>query len=140
MQTHVRGRITPPASESRSMFKDDLPPVTLDRVQLQQVLVNLIRNGIEAMDPPSAGLFLGLRARRQGEAIQIEISDRGRGIEFLDRIFDPFFTTKRQGMGMGLAICRSIVEAHGGRLWAENTKPRGATFFFTLPVEESVAS
>ncbi|MGX9116089.1 sensor histidine kinase, partial [Mesorhizobium sp. BHbsci] len=68
-----------------------------------------------------------------------EISDRGSGVEFPDRIFEPFFTTKQQGMGMGLAICRSIIESHGGRLWMEN-EPHGATFIFTLPVEAKAAS
>jgi PAS domain S-box-containing protein len=117
-----------------------LPIVALDRVQIQQVLVNLIRNGMDAMDSVAGGRVLGLRARRIGDAIQIEISDRGPGIEFPDRIFEPFFTTKEYGMGMGLAICRSIVESHGGRLWAEKSEPRGATFVFTLPVELKAAA
>ena len=72
--------------------------------------------------------------------VQTEISDRGRGVEFPDRIFEPFFTTKEQGMGMGLAICRSIVESHGGRLWAENNEPGGATFICTLPVSTNAVS
>ncbi len=112
-----------------------LPFVALDRVQIQQVLVNLIRNGMDAMDSVAGDRVLGLRVRRVGDAIQIEISDRGPGIELPDRIFEPFFTTKEHGMGMGLAICRSIVESHGGRLWAQKNEPRGATFIFTLPVE-----
>ena len=77
--------------------------------------------------------------RRAGDVLRIEISDRGRGVEFPDRIFEPFFTTKKQGMGMGLAICRSIVESHGGRLWAESNEPQGAKFIFTLPVEVKAA-
>ena len=72
---------------------------------------------------------------RPGDEIQIDITDRGRGVEFPEKMFEPFFTTKEHGMGMGLAICRSIVESHGGRLWAENNEPQGATFTFTLPVE-----
>jgi signal transduction histidine kinase len=71
--------------------------------------------------------------------VQTEISDRGRGIEFPEKIFEPFFTTKEDGMGMGLAICRSIVESHGGRLWAQNNEPHGATFIFMLPIEEKAA-
>ncbi len=109
--------------------------MVLDRVQIQQVLVNLIRNGLEAMDTVAEGGVLRLRAHRTGTAVQIEISDRGRGVELPERIFEPFFTTKEHGMGMGLAICRSIVESHGGRLWAEKNEPHGSTFIFTLPAE-----
>jgi C4-dicarboxylate-specific signal transduction histidine kinase len=113
--------------------ESNLPPVALDRVQIQQVLVNLIRNGMEAMDTITSDRVLRIRVRRMGDAVQTAISDRGRGVEFPDRIFEPFFTTKGQGMGMGLAICRSIVESHGGRLWAERNEPHGARFIFTLP-------
>ena len=120
--------------------ESNLPPVALDRVQVQQVLVNLIRNGMDAMDSVADDRVLDVRVHRPGEAIQIDISDRGGGIEFTEKIFEPFFTTKAHGMGMGLAICRSIVEAHGGRLWAENNEPQGATFTFTLPVEAEIAS
>jgi C4-dicarboxylate-specific signal transduction histidine kinase len=91
-----------------------LPLVTLDRVQIQQVAVNLVRNGMEAMDFISTDRALVVRLRRVGGVVQTEISDRGPGIAFPDRIFEPFFTTKGQGMGMGLAISRSIVESHGG--------------------------
>ncbi len=112
-----------------------LPPVAFDRVQVQQVLINLIRNGMDAMESTADDRVLGLRVRRMGDVIQTEISDRGPGIAFPDKIFEPFFTTKENGMGMGLAICRSIVESHGGRLWAEKNEPQGATFIFTLPVE-----
>ena len=75
-----------------------------------------------------------------GGVVQTEISDRGPGIEFPDRIFESFFTTKCYGMGMGLAICRSIIESHGGRFWAENNEPHGATFIFALPVEATTAT
>jgi PAS domain S-box-containing protein len=115
--------------------ESNLPPVALDRVQIQQVLVNLMRNGMEAMDAVAGDRVLGVHARRMGDVIQIKVSDRGQGIEDTDRIFEPFFTTKGEGMGMGLAICRSIVESHGGRLCAEKNEPNGATFVFTLPVE-----
>ncbi|WFU13276.1 PAS domain-containing protein (plasmid) [Rhizobium sp. CB3090] len=113
--------------------EDKLPPMAVDRVQIQQVLINLIRNGMEAMDAVAGEKTIGVRAHRAGSEVQTEIGDRGDGIEFPDQIFEPFFTTKENGMGMGLAICRSIVEAHGGRLWAEKNEPRGARFIFTLP-------
>jgi PAS domain S-box-containing protein len=116
-----------------------LPLVALDRVHIQQVLVNLIRNGMDAMDSIADDRVLGLRVRRMGDAVQTEISDRGPGVAFPDKRFEPFFTTKLNGMGMGLAICRSIVELHGGRLWAEENGPHGATFVFTLPIELEAA-
>jgi C4-dicarboxylate-specific signal transduction histidine kinase len=117
----------------------NLPLVAFDRVQVQQVLINLIRNGMEAMDSTAGDRVLAMRVRRLGDVVQTEITDRGRGIELPDKVFEPFFTTKEQGMGMGLAICRSIVQSHGGRLWAEKNEPRGATFIFTLPVEVKTA-
>lgn len=112
----------------------ELPPVTIDRVQMQQVLVNLMRNGMEAMEAAAADRTLGVRASVVEDQVRIEIRDNGTGIAHPDRIFEPFFTTKDDGMGMGLAICRSIVEAHGGRLWAENSQQQGATLAFTLPI------
>jgi PAS domain S-box-containing protein len=112
-----------------------LPAVQLDRVQIQQVLVNLIRNGLDAMNSSASPRIVSIRARRSDRMIRIEICDRGPGVAFPERIFEPFFTTKGDGMGMGLAICRSIVESHGGRLWAEKNEPRGAKFVFTLPIE-----
>ncbi|MER8578590.1 MASE1 domain-containing protein [Mesorhizobium sp. M1423] len=118
----------------------DIPLVAFDRVQIQQVLVNLIRNGMEAMDSGADDGAISIRVRHIGDVVQTEVSDRGRGIEFPDRIFEPFFTTKEQGMGMGLAICRSIIESHSGRLWVEKNEPRGATFIFTLPIEAKAAS
>jgi signal transduction histidine kinase len=114
----------------------NLPPLPLDRVQVQQVFLNLIRNGIEAMDEAVDGArALEIHSSRDGrDAIRIEVRDAGPGIKNSDRLFEPFFTTKEHGMGMGLAICRSIVESHGGRLWAEKNEPQGSTFIFTLPV------
>jgi PAS domain S-box-containing protein len=120
--------------------ESDLPLVAVDRIQVQQVLVNLIRNGMDAMDSVARDRILGMRVRRMGDVVQTEITDRGQGIEVPDKIFQPFFTTKEHGMGMGLAICRSIVESHGGRLWAEKNEPQGAMFVFTLPFEAKAAS
>ncbi|WP_105403642.1 MULTISPECIES: PAS domain-containing protein [Neorhizobium] len=109
--------------------------VPFDRVQIQQVLVNLMRNGMDAMASVPNERVLQIRAFRAGDMVRIEVSDRGRGIQFPDKIFEPFFTTKDQGMGMGLAISRSIVEAHGGQLWAEKNEPHGAKIVFTLPLD-----
>lgn len=120
--------------------ESDVPSVALDRVQIQQVLSNLIRNAMEAMESTADQNMVRLRARRIEDVVQIEISDSGSGVEFPDRIFQPFFSTKEHGMGMGLAICRSIVESHCGRLWVEKNEPRGATFVFTLPVNAKTAS
>jgi signal transduction histidine kinase len=94
---------------------------------------------MDAMDSIPGDRVLGMRVRRVGDVIQTEINDRGRGVESPDKVFEPFFTTKEHGMGMGLAICRSIVESHGGRLWAEKNEAQGATFIFTLPVEVKTA-
>ena len=115
----------------------DLPPVRGDQVQLQQVLLNLIMNATEAMSDARPGeRRLTVTIDRDGEeGVRASIADRGTGIaaDELERVFEPFFTTKEQGLGLGLSICRSIVTAHGGRLWASNNEDRGATFFLTLP-------
>jgi two-component system sensor kinase FixL len=117
----------------------DLPSVRGDRVQLQQVFLNLILNGLEAMEgTPVARRTLVIRAtRRANGPILAGVSDAGTGIgaDQLGRVFTPFFTSKSTGLGMGLAITKSIVEAHGGTIWAENNQPgSGATLWFTLPV------
>ncbi|PWI51272.1 ATPase [Rhizobium phaseoli] len=119
---------------------DNLPLIAIDRTQIQQVLINLIRNGIEAMDAVTGDKVIEMHVRHMGNTIQTEISDRGYGIESPEKMFEPFFTTKEHGMGMGLAICRSIVELHGGRLWAEKNQPHGATLIFTLPIEPKAVS
>jgi signal transduction histidine kinase len=116
----------------------DLPLVMADRVQLQQVLLNLILNGIEAMsttDEPQR--VLRIRTHDfEAEEILVALDDSGVGVgpREMDQIFSAFFTTKADGLGMGLSISRSIVEAHGGRLWAISDPGEGSTFQFTLPV------
>lgn len=118
-----------------------LPPVSIDRVQIEQVLLNLIRNGVEAMEDVAGEKRLALSTRlaegEGGGAVQVSVRDRGCGLP--DRIavdlFTPFFTTKSEGMGMGLAISRGIVEAHGGRLWAAPNENGGTTFHLTLPLK-----
>jgi PAS domain S-box-containing protein len=122
----------------RTEFAPALPMVLGDRVQLHQVIINLVMNGIEAMqsvtDRPRE---LVIRSSQdETHQVLVSVTDSGVGIsaENADRVFNAFFTTKSSGMGMGLSICRSIMEAHGGRLWATVNVPRGATFQFTLPV------
>jgi two-component system, LuxR family, sensor kinase FixL len=114
-----------------------LPPVPGDRVQLQQVVLNLVLNAMDAQrnNPPASRLVI-VRARPAGATVEVAVSDHGHGIPMdqLSRVFEPFFTSKPGGLGMGLAISRGIVEAHGGRLWAENNPGGGATFRFTLPL------
>jgi len=115
-----------------------------DRVQLQQVIINLVMNGIEAMqsvtDRPRE---LVIRSRHdEKQQVMASVTDCGVGIatENADRLFNAFFTTKSSGMGMGLSICRSIMEAHDGRLWATANIPHGATFQFTLPVDAETSN
>jgi C4-dicarboxylate-specific signal transduction histidine kinase len=123
--------------ELQTHLSRDLPLVPGDRVQLQQVILNLILNAVEAMsgvgDRPHE-LAVGSGASDSHDVF-VEVRDSGPGLDAvnLDRLFDPFYTTKPNGMGMGLAISHSIVEAHGGRLWATPNEPHGAVFRFTLP-------
>jgi len=118
---------------------DDLPQVSGDHVQLQQVLLNLILNGFDAMeDVPANTRRLTIKTTIQGEeAICVTVQDTGRGFGAVDpeRLFEPLYTTKKTGMGMGLAINRSIVHAHGGKIWAQEKSDLGATFQITLPVQ-----
>jgi signal transduction histidine kinase len=111
----------------------DLPTITADRVQLQQVLMNLMLNAIEAMKDTPGDLTIKTELGQEGRLL-ISVSDTGVGLpnENTEQIFDAFFTTKPQGSGMGLSISRSIVESHGGRLWAEHNLSRGSRFWFTL--------
>ena len=115
-----------------------MPPVVADRVQIQQVIINLIMNGIEAMQAVTdQSRVLVIRCRPDGAGrILVAVKDGGVGLDkaAADRVFEAFFSTKAGGLGMGLSICRSIVEVHGGRLWATgNGKEPGSTFQFALP-------
>jgi signal transduction histidine kinase len=117
---------------------DGLPKVMADRVQLQQAMMNLMINGIEAMGEPPGELSIRSQLGEDGQVL-ISVSDTGVGLPNgnADQIFNAFFTTKAQGTGMGLAITRSIVESHGGRIWANANSGPGATFQFTLPMSEA---
>jgi len=116
-----------------------LAAVTGDRVQLQQVVLNLIVNGIEAMSESGHGQrWLGIRSESDPSGgVLVAVKDSGRGLDTArtDQLFEAFFSTKPEGMGMGLSICRSIIEAHGGKLWASHNLPSGAIFQFTLPAK-----
>jgi PAS domain S-box-containing protein len=129
------------AVSMRTDLTDNLPSVIVDRVQIQQVLMNLMLNGIEAMSETGGVLSVKSKLRADGQ-IQISVNDTGSGLpqDNNDHIFDAFFTTKPQGSGMGLAICKSIVESHGGRIWASGNDGRGAIFHFALPVAPSEAN
>jgi signal transduction histidine kinase len=119
---------------------DRLTNVMADRVQLQQALMNLMLNGIEAMRDATGELSIQSQMEEDGEVL-ISVSDTGVGLpaENADQIFNAFFTTKSQGTGLGLAITRSIIESHGGRIWAASNPGPGATFQFTLPIRETAS-
>jgi two-component system sensor kinase FixL len=113
-----------------------LPPIAADRVQLQQVILNLLVNACDSMidnAPPDRRVVI--TTADVGSAVRLSISDRGTGISVdpLELVFEPFVTSKQHGLGLGLSICRSIIDSHGGRLWAENNVGRGATFHLLLP-------
>jgi C4-dicarboxylate-specific signal transduction histidine kinase len=139
----VQRELTKHRASLRMELAPTLPTILGDRVQLQQVIINLVMNGSEAMqavmDRPRE---LIIRSRQDEAQVLLSVTDCGVGIstENADRLFNPFFTTKSSGMGMGLSICRSIMEAHGGRLWATANVPYGATFQFTLPANANTAS
>jgi signal transduction histidine kinase len=136
----VNGELKNNKVETRLDLGNDIPKILADRVQLQQVVLNLMINAIEAMGSTQNGArVLGVNSEvREGRDILITVQDSGPGIEpeNLDRIFDRFFTTKSNGMGMGLSICRSIVEAHNGRLWAEPDVRPGSVFRISLPIDD----
>ena len=124
----------------RTQFAEGLPRVQGDRVQLQQVMLNLIVNAIQAMSGILEGpreLQISIDAVPSERGVRVGVRDTGPGLspESLSRLFEPFYTTKPEGMGIGLSICRSIIQAHGGRLWATGCEPRGALFQFTIPAD-----
>lgn len=117
---------------------NDLPKVMADRVQLQQVLMNLMLNGIEAIKAVGAAGKLTITSQQEhNRQVLVSVADTGIGLhpDQAEQIFQAFFTTKSQGTGMGLPISRSIIESHGGRLWATTNSGTGATFQFTLPID-----
>ena len=128
--------------EVHTNLDEDIPLVPGDLVQLQQVIFNLITNAIDAMDSIDRARSLRVTSENGSDCVVLKIADTGTGIasENIDRIFDTFFTTKSHGMGMGLAICRSIVESHGGTVSASPGSPHGAVFQVILPLAGRPAS
>jgi signal transduction histidine kinase len=117
-------------------------PVRGDRIQVQQVLMNLAMNGIDAMHDcrPGEAEMLISTALVGGSAVRVSVADSGTGVppDALNKIFDAFYTTKGHGTGLGLSIARTIVETYGGKIWAENRPGGGATFFFTMPLSKAM--
>jgi len=140
MLTLLNGEASRNSVAMHTELASELPTIMADRVQLQQVFMNLMLNAIEAMKDSSGELTV--KSQLQDGQLQISVSDTGVGLptEGVDQMFSAFFTTKSQGSGMGLAISRSIVESHGGRLWASANDGRGATFYFTLPIQVTASS
>jgi len=140
MLTLLKGEATRSSIAMRTDLSAELPKIMVDRVQLQQVFMNLMLNGIEAME--NSGGELTVKSELQDGQLQFSVSDTGVGLpmETMDQIFSAFFTTKPQGSGMGLAISRTIVESHRGRLWGTANNGRGSTFYFTLPTEVLLSS
>jgi signal transduction histidine kinase len=133
----VRNDMVNQSVEVQTEFSSDLPVINGDRVQLQQVLLNLILNACDAMNgnAPTDRQLVVRTEPFGGKGIRVSISDCGTGIasDHLEQVFEPFFTTKSKGLGLGLSVCSTIITAHGGKLWAANNPVRGATFHFTLP-------
>jgi two-component system sensor kinase FixL len=121
-----------------------LPPVLGDSVQVQQVILNLLLNAFHATESrPAQDRVIGVGATLDGAGlVRVSVRDRGPGLaaDKVDQLFKPFFTSKREGLGLGLSISRTIVEMHGGRIWAENNSEKGATFHFTLPIAAGTES
>jgi len=134
----TRGEVVKNGVSLQPQLAEGLPLIHGDRVQLQQVILNLIMNAVQAMSGVSEGsreLLIGT-GKDASSGVLVAVQDSGSGLdpENSERLFDPFYTTKPSGMGLGLSICRSIVEAHGGRIWASRNAGPGATVQFTLPV------
>jgi len=140
----TRSELRSSGTSLQTQLADGLPRIAGDRIQLQQVMLNLILNGVEAISGSSeTERELLISTEQDGPGgVLISVQDSGPGLkpESLDRLFDAFYTTKPDGMGMGLSICRSIIEAHGGRVWATTNLPHGAVFQFTLPPQAASAS
>ena len=135
----VRTKLTEQHVRLDARIPADLPDVLGDAVQLQQVVLNLLLNACDALsaaEPANRCINVEVTPEENGSIIYVRVSERGPGIDSdgLERVFDAFFTTKPNGLGLGLAICRQIVTAHGGRLWATQNEDRGAAFHLTLPV------
>jgi signal transduction histidine kinase len=134
----MRSEIARHSASVRTELAAGLPQLIGDRVQLQQVLMNLMINGLDAMKHADGARELAIKSHRVDDGqLQVSVSDSGVGLtdQDADQIFNAFFTTKPHGTGMGLRISRTIVESHGGRLWASGNSPRGASFYFTLPIK-----
>jgi signal transduction histidine kinase len=139
----VRGDLQKHRIAVQADYDQWFPRIEGNQVQLHQVLVNLITNAIDSMATEDGERILSLRSEvHDSGSVMVSVEDTGKGVEpsAIDRIFNPLFTTKAHGMGMGLAICRSIIDAHGGRLWMTANLPRGAIFHFTVPAEPDSAS
>jgi C4-dicarboxylate-specific signal transduction histidine kinase len=140
----TRGEAAKNGASVQTALGKGLPPIKGDRVQLQQVILNLIVNAVQAMGTVEQGpreLFI-TTAQAEPNAVLVAVKDSGPGLApaSLERLFAPFYTTKTGGLGMGLSICRSIIEALGGRLWVTPNLPRGAIFHFTVPTNPDSAS
>ena len=136
----AQGAIIENGVSVQTRLAEGLSDVQADRVQLQQVVLNLILNAVEAMSSIKKGVreLAIITEQQKAGGVLVAVRDSGPGIdpEHLDRVFDAFYTTKSSGVGMGLSICRSIINTHGGRLWADVNASRGALFQFTLPSAE----
>jgi signal transduction histidine kinase len=133
----TRSEVSKNGIQLQTQLAEDLPVIQGDRVQLQQVMLNLMMNAIEAMSPMSdERRELLVSTQTEAGCVLVAVRDTGPGLPevAIERAFEAFYTTKSSGLGMGLSICRSIVEAHGGRLWATANVPKGATFRFTVPI------
>ena len=140
----TRGEAVKSGAAVQTQLADGLPFIEGDRVELQQVLLNLIINALEAMSSISDGAreLAIITTKADAGCVLVTVRDSGPGFapQSAGQIFAPFYTTKSTGLGMGLSICRSIIEAHGGRLWASANVPRGAVVQFTVPAHPAVSS